>query len=30
MRWAGDRKLYLARAITDLRTATLEGKNPIT
>jgi hypothetical protein len=26
MPWAGDRNLYLARAITDLRTATLEGK----
>lgn len=27
MPWAGNRKLYLARAITDLRTATLEAKD---
>jgi hypothetical protein len=27
MPWAGDRHLYLARAITDLRTATLERKD---
>jgi hypothetical protein len=27
MQWDGDRNLYLARAITDLRTATLEGKD---
>jgi hypothetical protein len=27
MPWAGDRNVYLARAITDLRTATLEGKD---
>jgi len=26
MPWAGGRNLYLARAISDLRTATLEGK----
>jgi hypothetical protein len=28
MPWVGNRKLYLARAITDLRTATLEGNKP--